>query len=74
MVSLGAQAPAPSQPLDWDRLRPEILDRYRELVHIDSTPGRETLVVNYLKQVLEAEGIPTQTFALDPAAPTWSRG
>ena len=35
-------------------------------MRIDSTPGRETLVVNYLKQVLEAEGIPTQTFALDP--------
>ena len=63
---LGAQTPPASQPIDWDRLRPEILDRYRDLVRIDSTPGRETLVVNYLKQVLEAEGIPTQTFALDP--------
>ena len=66
VVSLGAQAPAPSQPLDWDRLRPEILERYRDLVKIDSTPGRETLVVNYLKQVLESEGIPTQVFAQDP--------
>ena len=61
-----AQAPGPGQPIDWDRLRPEILERYRDLVQIDSTPGRETLVVNYLKKVLEAEGIPTQTFALDP--------
>jgi len=66
VVSLGAQAPAPTQPLDWDRLRPEILERYRDLVKIDSTPGRETLVVNYLKQALEAEGIQTQTFAQDP--------
>ena len=63
--ALGAQAPA--APLDWNTLRAETLDRYRALVRIDSTPGRETLVVNYLKQVLEAEGIPTQTFALDPA-------
>ena len=64
--SLGAQGPASNQPGDWDRLRPEILEHYRDLVRIDSTPGRETLVVNYLKRVLEAEGIPTQTFALDP--------
>src|SRR6185436_16676106 len=63
--ALGAQAPA--APLDWNALRAEVLDRYRALVRIDSTAGRETLVVNYLKQVLEAEGIPTQTFALDPA-------
>ena len=62
---LGAQTPP--APLDWNAQRAEILDRYRALVRIDSTPGRETLVVNYLKQVLEAEGIPTQTFALDPA-------
>src|SRR6266576_688107 len=46
--------------------RAEILDRYRDLVRIDSTAGHETLVVDYLKKVLEAEGIPTQTFALDP--------
>jgi acetylornithine deacetylase/succinyl-diaminopimelate desuccinylase-like protein len=62
--ALGAQTPA---PLDWNALRTEILDRYRALVRIDSTPGRETLVVNYLREVLEAEGIPTQTFAQDPA-------
>ena len=63
--ALGAQTPPAA--LDWNALRAETLDRYRALVRIDSTPGRETLVVDYLKQVLEAEGIPTQTFALDPA-------
>ena len=64
--SLGAQGPASTQPIDWDRLRPEILEHYRALVQIDSTPGNETKVVEYLKKVLEAEGIPTKTFALDP--------
>src|ERR1044071_6285819 len=64
-ATLGAQTPAP--PLDWNAQRAEILDRYRALVRIDSTPGRETLVANYLKGVLEAEGIATKTFALDPA-------
>ena len=64
-AALGAQTPA--APLDWNTLRAEILNRYRALVRIDSTAGRETLVVNYLKDALEAEGIATQTFALDPA-------
>src|ERR1044071_8889275 len=56
-----------SAAVDWDRLRPEILQHYRALVQIDSTSGHETLVVDYLKKVLEAEGIPTQTFALNPS-------
>lgn len=67
MSSVAAQTPSATSPVDWDRLRPEILERYRDLVKIDSTAGRETLVVDYLKKVLEGEGIPTQTFALDPA-------
>src|SRR5438132_12164225 len=61
-VPLLAQGPA--RP-DWQTLRPEILRHYRSLVQLDTTAGHETLAVNYLKKVLEAEGIPTQTFALD---------
>jgi acetylornithine deacetylase/succinyl-diaminopimelate desuccinylase-like protein len=60
-------AQAPRSRVDWEKLRPEILERYRSLVQIDSTAGHETLVVDYLKKVLEAEGISTKTFALDPA-------
>ena len=67
VCSLRAQAPAAVKAVDWERLRPEILERYRALVQIDTTAGRETLAVDYLKRVLEAEGIPTMTFALDPA-------
>jgi acetylornithine deacetylase/succinyl-diaminopimelate desuccinylase-like protein len=51
---------------DWTKAKPEILERYRAMLQIDSTAGHETLMVNYLKKVLEAEGIPTQTFAMDP--------
>jgi acetylornithine deacetylase/succinyl-diaminopimelate desuccinylase-like protein len=65
-VVIHAQAP-PGPRVDWDALRPEILQRYRELVQIDTTAGRETHAVEYLKKVLEAEGIPTSTFAMDPA-------
>ena len=62
---LHAQAPAARKGVDWNTLRPEILRHYRSLVQLDTTAGHETLAVNYLKKVLEAEGIPTQTFALD---------
>jgi acetylornithine deacetylase/succinyl-diaminopimelate desuccinylase-like protein len=63
IASLAAQQPAAP---DWNKLRPEILQHYRSIVQIDSTAGNETKVVEYLKKVLEAEGIPTKTFALDP--------
>jgi acetylornithine deacetylase/succinyl-diaminopimelate desuccinylase-like protein len=58
---------AQTPPVDWRRQDAEVLRHYRSLVQIDSSnpPGNETKVVNYLKQVLEAEGIPTKTFALD---------
>jgi acetylornithine deacetylase/succinyl-diaminopimelate desuccinylase-like protein len=62
-----AQAPAAGRAIDWEKLFPEILDHYRALVQIDTTAGRETLAVDYLKKVLEREGIPTSTFALDPS-------
>jgi acetylornithine deacetylase/succinyl-diaminopimelate desuccinylase-like protein len=54
--------------IDWDKQKAEILQHYRALVQINtsSPPGNETKAVEYLKKVLEAEGIPTKTFALDP--------
>lgn len=64
--ALAAQAPKSPTATDWKALSPEILERYRALVQIDSTAGNETKVVDYLKAVLEREGIPTKTFALDP--------
>jgi len=64
--SLRAQAPSAGKAPDWGKLRAEILERYRALVKIDTTSGRETLAVDYLKKALEAEGIATKTFALDP--------
>jgi acetylornithine deacetylase/succinyl-diaminopimelate desuccinylase-like protein len=63
---MGAAASAEVPTIDWEKNKVEILQRYRELVQIDSTAGNETRVVDYLKKVLEAEGIPTATFALDP--------
>lgn len=54
--------------VDWDTVGEETLTHLSDLVRINTTnpPGQETLVVNYLRSVLEAEGIATETYALDP--------
>src|SRR5262245_49087767 len=59
---------ADAPKVDWKKQEAEILQRHRELIQIDSSspPGNETKVDDYLKQVLEAEGIPVKTFALNP--------
>ena len=53
---------------DWAALGDETVDLLRRYLMIDTTnpPGNEHLVVDYLKQVFDAEGIPNQVFALDP--------
>src|SRR5215470_19462623 len=66
LCSMTAQVPTTKTPLDWNKLQVEILEQYRALVMLDTTSGHETLAVDYLKKVLEAEGIPTKTFAMNP--------
>src|SRR5258706_5634012 len=55
--------------IDWAKQRAETLTHYRSLVQLDTSnpPGNETRAVDYLRKVLEAEGIATKTFALNPA-------
>ncbi len=67
-TTLGAQTPA--QP-DWAKVDEETLRHFLAIVRMDTTdpPGGEKPVVDYLKQVLEAEGIAVQTFALEPNRP-----
>ena len=68
LLSLAASAVAQIPRIDWELQKAESLKHYRTLIQIDTSnpPGNESKAVAYLKQVLEAEGIPTQTFALDP--------
>jgi acetylornithine deacetylase/succinyl-diaminopimelate desuccinylase-like protein len=63
-----ATVPAFTQTIDWKKQEPEILQHYRSLIQINtsSPPGNETLAVDYLKKVLEAEGIPVKVFGQDP--------
>ncbi len=62
-----AQARSAGAP-DWARLERETLQHFQAILRIDTSnpPGRETGVVDYLKKVLDAEGIPAQVFALEP--------
>jgi acetylornithine deacetylase/succinyl-diaminopimelate desuccinylase-like protein len=67
VVAAGTLAAQP-KAIDWGQQQAEILRHFRALIQIDTTnpPGNETKAVEYLKKVLEDEGIPTRTFSLDP--------
>jgi acetylornithine deacetylase/succinyl-diaminopimelate desuccinylase-like protein len=67
LVALCARGADPA--VDWDKVKAETLHHYQSIVRINSSnpPGNETQVVNYLKDVLDREGIRYQVFALDPA-------
>jgi acetylornithine deacetylase/succinyl-diaminopimelate desuccinylase-like protein len=69
-VALAALALVHAQDpeLDWPPVEPEIMRHYQAVLRLDTTnpPGNEHLAVDYLKQVFDREGIPSQIFALDP--------
>jgi acetylornithine deacetylase/succinyl-diaminopimelate desuccinylase-like protein len=62
-----AGAQTPSEP-DWSSVEAETLEHFQALLRLDTSnpPGNETRAVEYLRDVLEREGIATQTFARDP--------
>jgi acetylornithine deacetylase/succinyl-diaminopimelate desuccinylase-like protein len=72
VASLSAQAP-PS--IDWAEVDAEAMQHFQALLRFDTTdppmtpPGGEKPAVDYLKQVLDKEGIPTQVFALEANRP-----
>jgi acetylornithine deacetylase/succinyl-diaminopimelate desuccinylase-like protein len=68
-VALALAAAALAQPgVDWNKINPETLAHYINLLRIDTTnpPGNETKAVEYIKNVLDREGIPYQVFAMQP--------
>ena len=68
-ASLAANLPAVAQTPDGPKVNDEAMRHFQALVQIDSTdpPGNETRVVEYVKKVLESEGIPATIAAKDPA-------
>ena len=65
-----ALAQAGQQP-DWTRLEAETMQHFQALLRFDTSdpPGTERAAAEYLKQVLEKEGVPVQLFALEPNRP-----
>src|SRR5258705_10341404 len=68
-----AQVPARGTPtpaaVDWTAANAELLRHFQALVRIDTQdpPGNETKAVEYIKKVLDAEGVPVTVAAKDPA-------
>ncbi len=56
---------------DWETVEQETLDHFRTLLQFDTSdpPGRELPAAEYLRDVLEAEGIATEMLAVDPERP-----
>jgi acetylornithine deacetylase/succinyl-diaminopimelate desuccinylase-like protein len=61
-VSLHAAQP------DWNKVNEETLRHYRALIQMDTTVS-EVPAAEYLKKVLEADGIPVEVFAKDSQRP-----
>ncbi len=61
-------AAAAAQTPDWPKVNAETLRYYTAVVQMDTTdpPGNETKVVDYVKRILESEGIPVITSAKEP--------
>jgi acetylornithine deacetylase/succinyl-diaminopimelate desuccinylase-like protein len=70
LASIVATAQTRQEP-DWSALDGETLQHFQALVRMDTSdpPGNEHPAAEYLKQVLEAEGIPVQVLALEPRRP-----
>ncbi len=72
IVSLSAQS---RSEIDWAKVDVETMQHFQALLRFDTTdppttpPGVEKPAVDYLKQVLDKEGIPTQVYALEPNRP-----
>jgi acetylornithine deacetylase/succinyl-diaminopimelate desuccinylase-like protein len=62
--SISARAQAP----DWPKVNEETFRHYQTLIQLDTTdpPGNETKAVEYVKKVLEAEGIPVIVAGREP--------
>jgi acetylornithine deacetylase/succinyl-diaminopimelate desuccinylase-like protein len=70
-LSAALLASQPPQPPDWARVEDETMRHFQALLRFDTSdpPGTEIAAAEYLKKILEAEGIAVQTFALEPHRP-----
>lgn len=71
LVFAATAAPQPAYQPDWQALEDETMRHFQALVRIDTSdpPGREQEAADYLVKVLQAEGVPVRTFALEAHRP-----
>lgn len=71
LVTLLSVARAQTAQPDWTRVDEETMRHFQAILRLDTSnpPGNEKLVVDYLKTVLDREGIETKVLALDPQRP-----
>jgi len=71
LAGLFATATVTAAEPDWAAIEAETLRHFQTLVRFDTSdpPGREKDAADYLVQVLEAEGIPVESFALEDHRP-----
>src|SRR5215813_6835579 len=67
LAFFGIALPLAAQSLDWPKINQEALRHLQALVQIDSSNGNETRVVEYVKKVFDAEGIPSIVVSKDPS-------
>jgi acetylornithine deacetylase/succinyl-diaminopimelate desuccinylase-like protein len=70
MLSVNVQGQT-RREIDWKAVETETLQHFQAILRMDTSdpPGVEKPVVDYLRQVLEREGIPVEVFALEPNRP-----
>ena len=63
-----AAAHAQRADIDWSAVERESMEHFQAVLKFDTSdpPGNERPAAEYLKQVLEREGIPTRVFELEP--------
>ena len=67
-VGCGALSVAQAPAIDWPRVEAESMEHFQAVLRFDTSdpPGNERPAAEYLKQVLEREGIATKVFELEP--------
>jgi acetylornithine deacetylase/succinyl-diaminopimelate desuccinylase-like protein len=71
LLSCLLHAAEPAAPIDWNAVDEETMRHFQALLRFDTSdpPGNELPAVEYLKRVLEAEGIATKMFSVEPHRP-----
>ena len=70
LLATTASGQQQAQP-DWSAVEAETLRHFQALVRFDTTdpPGNEKPAADYVREILEKEGIAVQTFSLEPNRP-----